>query len=158
MKRLLRAGGLFVVLFALAQLIRPERANPPTDPARAFAAHAGATAEVTAILDRSCGDCHSNNTEWRWYSKVAPTSWLMARAVSHGRQVVNFSEWASYPPETQRTLLTRSCETAAAGKMPGPYAWVQPGSRLSPRDIEALCAAAKHEANAGDRRPPLQSP
>ena len=147
------AAVVFVIVLAAAQLVRPERANPPTDAARTIQAHAGTTSELAAVLDRSCRDCHSNDTVWLWYTQIAPLSWLMARAVAEGRNAVNFSEWASYPPEVQRMLLAVSCEDATSGTMPGPYTFVRPETKLSPQDIETICAAARHaEANAADGR------
>src|SRR5262245_693993 len=99
-RRLKQAAIVFVVLFGAAQLVRPSRANPPTDPARTIHARA-TTSGLAAVLDRSCGDCHSNTTVWPGYAEVAPLSWLMSYAVTKGRNVLNFSEWAAYSPEQQ---------------------------------------------------------
>jgi len=143
MSRLKNAVILFVVVFAAAQLIRPARTNPPTDPTRTIQAYAGTGSEVGAILDRACRDCHSNETVWPWYTQLAPTSWLMAYGVTEGRKAINFSEWASYPPDVQRTLLSASCEDVSAGKMPGPYTLLRPETRLSTQDVETICAAAR---------------
>ena len=134
------AGGL-VAAFAAAQLVRPSSANPPTDPARTIGAHAGR--EVSAIVERSCRDCHSNATVWPRYAKVAPLSWLMSYAVTKGRSAINFSEWSAYPRDVQRMLLEASCEDASAGKMPGVYTLLQPETRLSARDVETICLAAR---------------
>jgi len=151
-RRLKQAAIVIVIVFAAAQLVRPERANPTTDATRTIEAHVGTTSELVAVLDRSCRDCHSNNTVWPWYTQIAPLSWLMARGVAEGRKAVNFSEWASYPPEVQRTLLSVSCQDATSGKMPGPYTLVRPETKLSPQDIETICAAARQaEADATDR-------
>src|SRR4051794_26410783 len=49
--------------------------------------------EVEAILRRACFDCHSNETKWPLYARMAPSSWLMARDVNKGRSRMNFSEW-----------------------------------------------------------------
>jgi hypothetical protein len=142
-RRLKQAALLVVVVFAAAQLIRPDRANPPIDAARTIQAHAGVPSEVGAVLNRSCGDCHSNATVWPWYTQIAPASWLMAYGVKEGRKAVNFSEWAAYTPDVQRTLLSASCDDVSAGKMPGPYTLLRPETRLSRQDIEAICAAAR---------------
>ena len=131
-----------LVAFALAQFIRPSHTNPPIDPTRTIQAQAGMT-ELGALLDRSCSDCHANQTRWPWYTNVAPVSWLMASAVTKGRDAVNFSEWTGYSPAQQRTLLALSCEDASTGKMPGVYARVRPDTRLSARDIATICAAAR---------------
>ena len=31
-----------------------------------------------------CYDCHSNETTWPWYARVAPVSWLVVRDVKRG--------------------------------------------------------------------------
>lgn len=144
MRRRLALGGVALVLvFAAAQLIRPARTNPQTDPAHTLRAHAGSTAQLADVFDRSCRDCHSNDTEWRWYSRVAPASWLMVQGVAEGRKVMNFSEWGTYPPSAQRALLAASCDDARQGRMPGPYTWLRPETRLSAQDIDVICAAAR---------------
>jgi hypothetical protein len=140
-KHLQRTGLVFIVLLAAAQLVRPGRANPPIDPDRTIQ-HAGMPAGMVAALDRSCGDCHSNGTVWRWYTQVAPVSWLMAYGVKTGRQAVNFSEWGAYPPERQRQLLAESCRDVSTGKMPGAYARLRPETRLTAEEIQLICAAA----------------
>jgi hypothetical protein len=142
-RRLKQAAVVLVVVFAAAQLVRPGRANPPTDPSRTIQAALGTTSAVPAILERACGDCHSNNTVSSWYTQVAPLSWLMTRSVAEGRKAVNFSEWAGYPPDVQRTLLSASCDDATSGRMPGPYTLFRSEARLSPQEIDSICAAAR---------------
>ena len=142
-RRLKQAAVLFAVAFVAAQLVRPERANPPTDVNRTIRAQVGTASELPAVLERSCRDCHSNGTVWPWYTRVAPVSWLMARGVKEGRKAVNFSEWSAYQPEQQRILLALSCQDASEGRMPGPYTLLHPETRLSARDVETICSAAR---------------
>ena len=142
-RRLNRIAIALVVILALAQFIRPGRANPPTDAGRTIQAQAGMNG-VAAVVTRACGDCHSNATAWSsWYTQVAPLSWLMAHEVAAGRRAVNFSEWAAYTRAQQRTLLAVSCDDAKSGKMPGPYPYFKPESRLSAQDIQTICTAAR---------------
>jgi hypothetical protein len=143
MKRLRQAALVLVVLLTAAQFIRPDRTSVTTDPGRAIQAAAGPTSPLPAVLERACADCHSNHTVSSWYAQVAPLSWVMARSVSEGRKAINFSEWAGYPPDVQRTLLSASCDDATSGKMPGPYTWFRPETKLSPQDVETICAAAR---------------
>ena len=148
-RRLKQVAVVLVVAFAAAQLVRPERANPPTDPSRTIQAQVGKAGGLVAVLDRSCGDCHSNGTVWPWYTRVAPVSWLMAYGVTKGRKAVNFSEWAAYSPQQQRVLLTASCNDVTRGTMPGAYTVLHPEMRLSAQDVETICAAARQaEAHA----------
>ena len=142
-RRLKQVAVVVVVVFAAAQLVRPERVNPPTDASRSIQAHAGTARGLVAVLDRSCRDCHSNQTVWPWYTQVAPVSWLMAYGVTKGRKAVNFSEWAAYSPEQERILLAQSCADVTNGKMPGAYTLLHPEMRLSAQDIETICAAAR---------------
>ncbi len=138
---------LLLVVFAAAQLVRPERTNPVTDVSRTIQAHVGAASPLIAIINRSCGDCHSNSTNWAQYTQIAPLSWVMAYAVKEGRRTINFSEWSSYPPDRQRELLAASCQDASNGKMPGsPYTLLYPEARLSAQDVETICAAARETA------------
>src|SRR5262249_32395474 len=142
-RRIKQAIVVLVVVFAAAQLVRPDRTNPPTDASRTFQAHGGTSGGLAAILDRSCRDCHSNETEWAWYTQIAPLSWLMARSVTEGRKAVNFSEWAAYTPQQRRLLLSASCDDARSGKMPGPYTFFKSETRLTADEIETICTAAR---------------
>jgi hypothetical protein len=149
-KRLTQAGVVFVVVFAAAQLVRPAHRNPATDASRTIRAQLPTAGELTGVLDRSCRDCHSNETEWPWYANVAPVSWLLTYGVTKGRNAVNFSDWAAYSPEQQRMLLAVSCDDVTNGKMPGAYTLARPDTRLSARDIQTICAAARQaDAHAG---------
>jgi hypothetical protein len=140
---------VIAIAFAAAQLVRPERTNPATDESRTIQTHMGTARELVAVLDRSCGDCHSNATVWPWYTRVAPASWAMAYTVTEGRKAVNFSDWAAYSPEARQTLLSASCQDALDGRMPGPYALLRPETRLSTKDIDTICAAARHTEAGG---------
>lgn len=135
---------VLVAVFAAAQLIRPERTNPVTNANQRIEAQAGTSHAFVAVLNRACSDCHSNETQWSRYSRVAPMSWLAAYGVAEGRKAVNFSQWANYSPEQQRDLLGESCQDATSGKMPGGlYTTLYPEARLSAHDVETICAAAR---------------
>lgn len=151
-RRMMQAAVVFVIVFAAAQLVRPDRTNPTTNASRAIEAQLGTTSRLGAVLDRSCRDCHSNRTEWPWYTRVAPLSWAMKYGVTEGRKAVNFSEWAAYPPAQQRDLLSRSCRDASTGKMPGAWTLLHPEAKLSAQDVETICGAARQaEAVAAGR-------
>jgi len=129
-----------IVMFAAIQLFPPERTNPPVDPARTLEAHVAIPADIAAILERSCRDCHSNETTWPWYSYVAPASWLLAYDVREARGEMNFSEWGDYDAEDASHLLEEACELVEEGEMPlPPYTWLHPGAKLSEADVARLC-------------------
>lgn len=147
--KLIQAAVAVIVVLAAAQLVRPERVNPAIDTTRTIAAQAGTTGGLVAVLDRACGDCHSNATVWSRYTQIAPVSWLIAHGVTQGRKAVNFSEWGRYSPDVRRQLLLQSCRDASAGTMPGrPYTLLRPDARLSGLDVETICAAARGAQSA----------
>ena len=134
MKRILRFGLAFVLaVFAIAQLVPVARDNPPVE------SEVPVTPEARAVLVHACFDCHSNQTVWPWYSKVAPGSWLLAKDVREGRAELNFSSWSRYSAKKQRKLLRESLTEVKEGEMP---LWVylvgHREARLSDADRAAL--------------------
>jgi hypothetical protein len=143
MKRIVKyGGGIFVLLLLASQLVRPERTNPPADPAVSWEARARPPAAVAEVIGRACRDCHSNRTVWPWYSKIAPVSWLVASDVSEGRGKLNFSRWDIYSPEVTHAKSGQVCSEVRTGEMPPEiYVMMHPDAKLSAADIAALCAS-----------------
>jgi hypothetical protein len=143
-KKLVLCAATLAVGIVVAQFFQPEISNPPTDPAASFASVAKPPREVVAIVDRSCRDCHTNQTAWPWYSKISPLSWMIARDVKVGRARLNFSQWNIYSPEMSQIRMREACEEVRAGKMPlGLYLPLHPEAKLSAQDAAAFCAAAR---------------
>jgi hypothetical protein len=135
------------VIFAALQFIRPARTNPPVDEARVIQAHTHVTPEVATILDRSCNDCHSNQTRWPWYTNVAPVSWFVVNHVNVGRREMNFSNWAQYSRDEQDHLLQKICREVKGGQMPmSSYLRLHSEAKLSTEDIKTLCDWANTES------------
>jgi hypothetical protein len=83
---------LAVLLVIIAiQFVPVKRDNPASETAQAIESVTTVPADVHAILQRSCADCHSNRTRWPWYSQVAPVSWLVAQDVHEGRGELTLS-------------------------------------------------------------------
>src|SRR4051812_17472697 len=102
---------LVVVLIGI-QAIPVNRVNP------ARASSVPAPQNVSAILKRSCYDCHSNETVWPWYSHVAPFSWLIARDVHQGRRELNFSTWDSMTARRQARKMKETSKEVEEKEMP----------------------------------------
>jgi hypothetical protein len=81
--------------------------------------------EVEAILRRACFDCHTNETQWPWYSRIAPGSWLMVRDVGKGRARFNMSEWGDLEEQDRALDKENSWEMIEKGEMP-PWFYVIP--------------------------------
>jgi hypothetical protein len=94
----------------------PVKAEPPWDSPR-----------TREIFFRACADCHSNQTVWPWYSRIAPASWLIERDVKEGRSKFNVSEWGRAMNRGEDASF--EVET---GEMPlPPYLLLHPEARLS---------------------------
>jgi hypothetical protein len=135
-----RALPLLVAALLVAQLVRCERTNPPVTAA------VEAPAEVAAVLRRACYDCHSHETVWPWYSRVAPVSWLVAHDVAEGRDELNFSAWGAYDRRRKLKLLRETAEQVADGEMPPwYYTLMHAEARLGAPDRELLAAWTAEE-------------
>lgn len=141
MRKLLKwIGIVLVVLFVGIQFIRPARTNPAVDESQTIFAQNHVTPQVTAILSRSCADCHSNKTQWPWYTNVAPVSWFVIDHVNEGRKELNLSEWGRRDRDSQSRKLRQMCEEVKEGAMPlSSYTPLHPGSKLSQDDVKTLC-------------------
>lgn len=128
---------LVVVILIAIQFVPVERSNP------AVTMNVQAPADVQAVLRESCYDCHSNETSWPWYSKVAPLSWLVAHDVKEAREHINFSEWDTYSTKDQREIAEEVYEEVEEGKMPlGIYLIMHRDARLTDSDRASLKAWA----------------
>lgn len=88
------------------------------------------------LAERACFDCHSNETHWPWYSRVAPASWLVARDTVEGREALNFSEWGVAREQADGD---DAAEEVREGGMPLPiYPPLHPEARLSDEERDVL--------------------
>jgi len=90
-KRLKWIPAVALVGFALLQLTNPSHTNPPVK--SDFIAATSPPASVAASFRAACYDCHSHETKWPWYSRIAPVSSLIASDVNEGRKHLDFSDW-----------------------------------------------------------------
>jgi hypothetical protein len=126
-------------LMALLSLLRPFGAVKAPRVPTAFLSGAQANSEVLRVLERSCQNCHSDRTEWPWYSYIAPLSWMVEYDVHQGRSHMNLSHWDEYPPDKQRELLARIATAVRSREMPLPrYARVHPDAKLSDTEVDLV--------------------
>jgi mono/diheme cytochrome c family protein len=110
-----------------------DHSNPPTTKEPAWD-----SPETRELFQRACFDCHSNQTGWRFYSYVAPVSWLVARDVNQGRSHLNFSQWDQ--PQKHAKDVADQVKT---GEMPlWFYVPLHPSAKLSAAEKEALIEGA----------------
>ncbi|GAA0879165.1 heme-binding domain-containing protein [Algoriphagus jejuensis] len=87
--------------------------------------------EISSLLKVSCYNCHSNETEYPWYSYVAPSSWLVAKDVREAREELNFSNWQTYDMMEKLEKLDDISIEVDAEKMPlGIYTLIHTWAKL----------------------------
>ena len=87
------------------------------------------------LFNRACADCHSNETKYPWYSKIAPVSWLIAHDIEEGREKMNVSMIGVQP----KNKLKDAAEEVKEGEMPiPPYLIAHPEARLSDTEKKEL--------------------
>lgn len=131
-RRILRLALLSLVgLFVVIQFLPYGRAhtNPPVTAEPRWDRRG--TRELAAV---SCFDCHSNLTEWPWYTNVAPMSWLVQRDVDEGRDTMNFSTWDRPQPEADGFF-----HVIEEGEMPpSTYTLIHPSAGLDDAERKEL--------------------
>ena len=136
-KLVVRGVLIALVCLALIQLIPygHDHVNPPVIKEPAWD-----SPSTRVLAKRACFDCHSNETEWPWYSKIAPASWLVYSDVQEGRSKMNFSDWHDVKGEKFKHEI-------GGGDMPPiQYRLAHPEAKLTPDEkqklIEGLTATA----------------
>lgn len=110
--------------------------NPPISSTPAWDSSA-----TQALAQRACFDCHSNETKWPLYSRVAPMSWLITRHVVEGRQKLNFSTWQTAPGSVMREgeVAEEIAKVINKGEMPpSDYLLLHPEARLTTAEQQQL--------------------
>ena len=131
---------VIAAIFVGLQFTTPRHTNPSIDATQTLAATTTVPPEVAAVFGRSCNDCHSNETNWRWYTYVAPVSWFTVDHVNDGRKELNVSEWGHYGKRMKDTRLKAICAQARAGTMPiASYTFVHRDTKLSPDEVTKIC-------------------
>lgn len=129
--RWLAAVVALVVVFVGAQLVPYGRyhENPPVGMEPAWD-----SPETRSLAKLACFDCHSNETQWPAYARVAPVSWLIHRDVDEGRAVLNFSEWQ----RPQEEAAEAAAEVREGEMPPAIYRLMHREARLSDAEVERL--------------------
>jgi cytochrome c len=133
--------------------------NPRVEPAEGLVTllqGAKIPAEAKAVLVSKCADCHSSETRWPMYSRIAPGSWLIENDIVEARKKMDLSRWEEMPAEKQEVLTAKIIQEIKSGEMPPlQYLALHWNAKLSKADVQALSmlgksASGSEAALAGD--------
>jgi hypothetical protein len=143
MKILISLLALWTFLFAVLRFPSCKQTDEAREHQSAEPFH---TPKVGEKLQRACADCHSNQTNWPWYSHIAPLSWWIQNHVRQGQREFNFSDWETYSSAQRRRELESICGLTSMGRMPpASYTLMHPQAKLSVQDKKAICSWANSE-------------
>ena len=87
---------------------------------------------ISALLQESCYDCHSNNTEYPWYNKVQPVGWFLEDHINEGKEELNFNEWDAYSNRRKNSKLKSIISQVKDDEMPlASYTFIHKDAKLS---------------------------
>ncbi|WP_262245849.1 heme-binding domain-containing protein [Parapedobacter soli] len=126
-------------VFVLMQFITPQRNLSSVPAGQVFVDSFKVDAKVNAILSVSCYDCHSNNTQYPWYTNVQPLGWFMADHITEGKEKLNFDDLPNYSPRRINSKFSQIIEQIEKGKMPlSSYTWMHSGAQLNKEEKQLL--------------------
>ena len=121
--------------------------NPRVEPAEGLGTllqGANIPADAKAVLVTKCADCHSSETRWPAYARVAPGSWLIERDIVEARKKMDLSRWEEMPAERQGVLTAKIVQKVKSGDMPPlRYLALHWDAKLSKTDVQALSMLGK---------------
>ncbi len=95
---------------------------------------------IQVILKNACFDCHSNQTNYLWYNKIAPVSWLVNKHIVAGKKELNFSDWGKLNAIDKVSALVDIYDEVERKKMPlKEYTALHKKAKLSDEQIKLLC-------------------
>jgi mono/diheme cytochrome c family protein len=131
----LKAISAAVILGAVAIQFIPygkDHTNPPV-----MSEPQWDSAHTKELFNRACADCHSNETKYPWYSKIAPVSWLVMHDIEEGREKLNVSMLGVQ----KKNKVKDAAHEVKEGEMPiPPYLITHPEARLSDAEKKELAS------------------
>ena len=132
--------GIVILVVLVGIQFFPIRTNQSTEvPTTDFVVSYQVPENIENILHTSCYNCHSNNTNYPWYSYVQPVGWFLESHINKGKKELNFSEFGSYTVRKQKSKLKSIVNQVEKGEMPlSSYTLIHRDARLSQDQKKAL--------------------
>ncbi|MEH6307187.1 heme-binding domain-containing protein [Olivibacter sp. CPCC 100613] len=140
-------GGVLLTGIAFQFILRTARTNSVGDTG-ALTKIYDVPKEVNAVLRATCFDCHSNHTDYPWYSNIQPFAKFMEGHILQGKEALNFDEFGSYSVKKQYNKLRSVENQLKDGTMPlRSYAFIHRDARLTKEEINLLINWSKDLRN-----------
>lgn len=108
---------LLVVFFAI-QFIQPARNTNGQVVSTDISKVVSIPENVESLLQIACYDCHSNQTNYPWYTYVQPVGWILHNHIINGKKELNFNDFGSYSKRRQQSKLKAIGDQVRDDEMP----------------------------------------
>lgn len=130
---------LLAITFIILQFFQIDKTNPPVNESVDFLKIKNTPQPIATHIRNACYDCHSNETQYPWYSNIQPVAWFLKEHFEEGRRALNFSTFATYTPEQQIDKMKEASELIREGKMPlNSYLIMHSEAKLTTQQKEEL--------------------
>jgi hypothetical protein len=133
-----------IILLVIVQFIQPPHNNAPADTPTDITHAVAVPADVMTVLKKSCYDCHSNHTDYPWYSKITPVNWWLNNHINEGKRELNFSEFATYTERKKSKKLEETAKQVEKKEMPlSSYTLIHTDAKLTDAQRQLVINWAK---------------
>ena len=133
-----------LVLLLLAQFIRPAHNEGEAAGDNDITHTVTVSDTVMSLLKTACYDCHSNHTNYPWYSKITPVNWWLYNHIQGGKRHLNFSEFNTSTFKRKAKKLEEVGETVEKHEMPlDSYLWIHDEAKLNDAQRKLIMDWAK---------------
>lgn len=139
-----KIGYSILAITIIIQLFRIDKNNPEVIQQNDFITITNPPEKISGMIKSTCYDCHSNETNYPWYSNIAPFSWWLKHHIDEGREELNFSEWGTFKEKRKDHKLEECAEMIEEGEMPlNEYTWTHSSAILAPEEKTQLISWIK---------------
>ena len=127
------------IALVLIQFIHPKKNNSEGIQAHYIGSSFQVPEKVKEILDKACNDCHSNNTNYPWYTRIQPIHWWLNHHIQEGKSHLNFDEYTNRNLRFQYHKMEELDEQVSEGEMPlTSYTWAHKEAILTEAEKKEL--------------------
>ncbi len=130
---------ILLVVFVGIQFVPTEHNQSDIIPKSDFVMVNKPPKNVSMILQESCYDCHSNNTDYPWYNKIQPVAWFLEDHIKEAKNELNFNDWNDLSDRRKNSKLKSIINQIEDDEMPlTSYTLIHRDAILSPSEKELI--------------------
>ncbi|MEO5642888.1 MAG: heme-binding domain-containing protein [Bacteroidia bacterium] len=128
-----------LAILIVIQFFRPERNSGNAASPNDIAHYTTVSPELKNIMAVSCNDCHSDHTDYPWYTNIQPVGWWLNNHVKDGKEEINFSQFNSYRVKRKMRKFHEIAEMIEEKEMPlNTYLWIHKDAKLTDSQAKLL--------------------